>query len=210
MKKAICLAICSILILTTVCLSSCFQANEKDSFTIDENGNLIVTYSDGSFANLGKVKGEDGKDGADGKDGIDGIDGKNGRDGVDGVNEKAVKNVIINDFGEIVINYTDGSSENMGKLTDEMIWIKKNDVIKINVNRLELRTAPNENANIEAIATSGQQYTRSYTNGVWSEIISNGKTYYVLNEYITTYINNDSGLENGTPTTESGWGELIK
>ena len=36
------------------------------SFEIDENGNLLVTYPDGSSWNLGNVVGEDGQDGQDG------------------------------------------------------------------------------------------------------------------------------------------------
>ncbi len=54
---------------------------------IDEDGNLIVTLTDGSILNLGKVLGADGKDGVDGtngKDGKDGVDGKDGKDGTQG------------------------------------------------------------------------------------------------------------------------------
>lgn len=41
--------------------------------SIDENGDLIVTLSDGTVMNAGKCKGEDG---VDGKDGADGSNGK--------------------------------------------------------------------------------------------------------------------------------------
>ncbi|MBR2377118.1 MAG: hypothetical protein IKA85_04990 [Clostridia bacterium] len=40
-----------------------------------KNGELIVTYSDNTTENLGKVVGEDGKDGQDGEDGKDGAQG---------------------------------------------------------------------------------------------------------------------------------------
>lgn len=49
---------------TSVYISNC---------SIDENGDLIVTLSDGTVMNAGKCKGEDG---ADGKDGADGSNGK--------------------------------------------------------------------------------------------------------------------------------------
>ena len=58
------------------------------SVDINESGELIVTYTDGSQENLGKIVGSDGKDGVDGKDGIDGVDGKDGADGKDGVDGK--------------------------------------------------------------------------------------------------------------------------
>lgn len=57
------------------------------STTINENGELIITYSNNTTKNLGVVVGKDGKDGIDGKDGQDGkngIDGKDGKDGKDG------------------------------------------------------------------------------------------------------------------------------
>lgn len=38
--------------------------------SIDENGDLIVTLSDGTVMNAGKCKGEDGVDGKEGADGI--------------------------------------------------------------------------------------------------------------------------------------------
>lgn len=49
---------------TSVYISNC---------SIDENGDLIVTLSDGTVMNAGKCKGEDG---ADGKDGANGSNGK--------------------------------------------------------------------------------------------------------------------------------------
>ena len=54
------------------------------SSAIDEQGHLIVTYEDGTTADLGLVVGANGKDGVDGKDGKDGANGKDGVDGKDG------------------------------------------------------------------------------------------------------------------------------
>lgn len=86
----ICLLLCS--------CSSYFLPGEKaiKSTDINELGQLIIYYTDGTFENLGVVVGKDGaqgpqgeagKDGENGKDGVDGKngkDGENGRDGVDG------------------------------------------------------------------------------------------------------------------------------
>lgn len=56
-------------------------------FLVDQGGELVGTFSDGTVERLGVVKGSDGKNGApgrDGKDGRDGVDGAAGRDGADG------------------------------------------------------------------------------------------------------------------------------
>lgn len=52
---------------TSVYISNC---------SIDENGDLIVTLSDGTVMNAGKCKGEDGVDGKDGAQGPKGDDGE--------------------------------------------------------------------------------------------------------------------------------------
>ena len=79
-------------------LSSCVADTRSISRTeINESGELIVHYSDGSSENLGIVKGADGEDGApgirgeagkkgsDGEDGAQGEPGKDGKDGQDGI-----------------------------------------------------------------------------------------------------------------------------
>lgn len=59
--------------------------------TINRDGSLVLTTSDGRSHELGSVVGKDGRDGRDGVDGLegksgsDGLDGKPGRDGVDGL-----------------------------------------------------------------------------------------------------------------------------
>jgi len=68
--------ICLLLVLSTT-LSSC---NLNDASTIvnaeiNENGELVLTYSNGIKQNLGTVVGKDGVNGLDGKDGANGADG---------------------------------------------------------------------------------------------------------------------------------------
>lgn len=69
-----------------------------------DGGDLVVTFSDGVTANVGRVCGKDGRDGVDGKDGKDGIGikgdpgesivgprGEPGRDGIDGKDGVGIK-----------------------------------------------------------------------------------------------------------------------
>ena len=92
------------------------------SVTIDDNGHLIITYTDGTTEDAGKVVGADGKDGKDGDKGPKGDkgdagqDGKDGQDGADGKNGRGIESVATNDKGELIITYTDGTTENAGKV----------------------------------------------------------------------------------------------
>lgn len=102
---------------------------------INENGELIITYTDGATANLGRVLSAAGKDGTNGKNGI-GIanaeindsgelvllysDGRKvtlgkvvGADGKDGV---GIAKTEINEKGELVLTYTNGRTENLGRV----------------------------------------------------------------------------------------------
>ncbi len=79
-----------------------------ESATINDKGELVLTYTDGNTVNLGKVTGTDGQDGQNGTNGTDGEDGK------DGV---GIKSATINDKGELVLAYTDGTTVNLGKVT---------------------------------------------------------------------------------------------
>lgn len=91
--------------LLMLCLSGCDVSElaeeqapvQISSAEINGDGDLIITYSDGSTTNLGHVVGADGVPGADGKDGDkgekgdrgdDGEDGDDGRDGADGKDGK--------------------------------------------------------------------------------------------------------------------------
>ncbi|STC80893.1 ExeM/NucH family extracellular endonuclease [Corynebacterium minutissimum] len=92
------------------------------SVTIDDNGHLIITYTDGTTEDAGKVVGSDGKDGQDGADGKDGDKGdkgepgQDGKDGTDGKDGRGIKSVATNDKAELIITYTDGTSEILGTL----------------------------------------------------------------------------------------------
>ena len=58
--------------------------------------------------------GVDGENGAPGKDGVDGEDGKDGapgKDGVDGINGVGIVSTTMDENGNIVITYTNGTTE---------------------------------------------------------------------------------------------------
>lgn len=95
------------------------------SIILNEDGELILTYTDGEIVNLGKIKGENGKDGIDGKDGLDGLNGKDGldgRDGKDGINGRdgkdgrSIKSVTVSENGDIQIILTDDSIVSAGNI----------------------------------------------------------------------------------------------
>ena len=115
---------CSIVLAFNI--TACSGSNGNDgadgvgiqSAVINQNGELVLTYTDGRTNNLGVIKGADGKDGTNGKDGENGTDGKDGTDGssgidgADGADGKGIKSVeIVN--GKLVITYTDGKSETL-------------------------------------------------------------------------------------------------
>ncbi|MCQ4614804.1 collagen-like protein [Corynebacterium sp. CCUG 55013] len=101
--------------------------------SINRDGHLILTFTNGATKDLGKVVGKDGKDGrngADGKDGHDGRDGrdapagrdgKDGRDGVagkegapgtngnNGKDGRGIASVKTDKDGKLVVTLTDGT-----------------------------------------------------------------------------------------------------
>ena len=77
--SVICLLLC-----LTFGFSSCTEAVSVIGAEINDQGELVLIYSNGTEQNLGVVVGDDGKDSVDGINGTDGIDGKDGKDGADG------------------------------------------------------------------------------------------------------------------------------
>lgn len=51
---------------------------------IDRDGALVITFSDGTTKNVGRIVGRDGINGIDGRDGVNGVDGRDGVDGPQG------------------------------------------------------------------------------------------------------------------------------
>ena len=72
-------------------------------------------YIDGVNTGI-PATGANGVDGADGQNGQNGLDGVNGTDGADGL---GIANAVINDSGELVITYTDGTQVNLGRVVGQ-------------------------------------------------------------------------------------------
>lgn len=93
-----------------------------ESLEIDQYGDLIVTWSDGTVENLGHVTGADGRPGANGQNGvngtngIDGTDGINGTNGTNGVDGVSVTGATINDEGKLVLTLSNGQEIVVGNV----------------------------------------------------------------------------------------------
>lgn len=94
MKTRICVVICVICLLlgSVFALASCSSDDPVGivSAYINEDGELVLVYSDGNEQNLGIVVGKDGENGKNGEDGADGTNGQNGINGVDGADGSLV------------------------------------------------------------------------------------------------------------------------
>ena len=89
MKKLFVLLIAFFVTLTT--LTACDvqkQQRNIQSASVNNDGYLILTYTDGTEEVAGYVIGKTGKDGQNGKDGINGRDGIDGKDGLNGIDGK--------------------------------------------------------------------------------------------------------------------------
>ena len=111
------------------------------SAIIDESGNLIITLTDDTVLNLGKVTGDNGSQGEQGVPGAAGVGVKSvaidengnlvitltdntvhnlgkvvGDKGEQGVNGVGVKSVMIDESGNLIITLTDDTVHNLGKV----------------------------------------------------------------------------------------------
>lgn len=120
-----------IMLCTLILLVSCGGAREPRevrTIEINENGELIVIFTDGTKSNAGVVKGEKGDAGENGEDGRDGVDGKDGRDGEDGKDGekgdqglrgtegrdgRSIESVEVDAEGRLVIEYDDGKTDTL-------------------------------------------------------------------------------------------------
>ena len=90
---------------------------------VNEKGELIITLTDNTVHNVGKIVGEDGQngingaDGQNGKDGEDGKDGTNGIDGQDGKDGRGIYDISLNNAGELIITLSDNTVYNLGIIT---------------------------------------------------------------------------------------------
>lgn len=97
MRKLSCFLLTFIMLLSV----GCSAAVSVVGANINDDGNLILSMSDGSTIDAGYVKGDKGDQGEKG------IDGKDGRDGIDGVDGVGIKKAAVNDSGHLMIRLTD-------------------------------------------------------------------------------------------------------
>ena len=127
--------------------------------TMSSNGELIITLTDNSVLNLGNVKGEKGDKGDKGENGTDGKDGR------------GITDLKIVD-GNLIVNYTDGTSENIGKAS------QIGEVF--NVSCLKFTVLPDDTLGVSL--ASGSKYTEltsieipeEYNGRKVTEIMDNG------------------------------------
>ncbi len=126
MKKiiAVALMLCFLLIFCS-CQS---EPREVRTARIDENGELVIYFTDGTKSTVGIVKGEKGDAGENGKDGVDGKDGENGKDGKDGedgeegqrgpvgLSGRSIANVSIGEGGVFTVTYSDSTTTEIALL----------------------------------------------------------------------------------------------
>lgn len=104
MRKVLCLMLIAIMLLSV----GCSAAVSVVGANINDDGNLILSMSDGNTIDAGYAKGDKGDQGEKG------IDGKDGRDGIDGVDGVGIKKAAVNDSGHLMIRLTDDTLMDTG------------------------------------------------------------------------------------------------
>ena len=121
MKKiiSILLLICMIGALLCSCAKE-HECREVRTAEINERGELVIIFTDGTESIVGRVDGKDGAPGTDGKDGEDGLDGKDGEKGdkgdtglmgPEGKNGLSIQSMKMNSDGNLLITYDGGTTE---------------------------------------------------------------------------------------------------
>ena len=128
-RKHLLLVLITLVLSLSLLLTSCTVGETVgiSGAVINENGELVITYTDGTSENLGTVVGKDGENGKDGKDGKDGNDGNDGNDGelviVGDVNDtsvavsKGLRSAVSIRCGFTTTIQTIGPRPNMGSTT---------------------------------------------------------------------------------------------
>ena len=202
MKKITALFLALLLLCSALFLSSCSSdGREIYSAVINEKGELVLTYTDGSSSNLGVVKGSDGangQDGADGKNGLDGVDGQNGRKGQDGQaganglngqNGRGIQSITQNADGALVITYDDGSEPVVLDLMLGLLGGSCGEKVE-----WALYTG-----GILMIVGEGRTYDYALGATPWNALISGIRAVYIDTLAVTPGNNLLSGLEGNVP-----------
>ena len=100
MKKALVFVLVFIMLLS----AGCSSAVSVVGASINNEGHLVLSMSDGSTIDAGYARGEQGEQGERGEAGPQGPQGEKGIDGVDGL---GIKKAAVNDDGHLMIRLTD-------------------------------------------------------------------------------------------------------
>lgn len=73
--------------------------------TINENGELVIDYTNDNSSNLGVIIGKNG------------VDGKNGQDGKDG---RSITSIKSDEHNNIIVTFSDGTTQNIGQLNIDL------------------------------------------------------------------------------------------
>lgn len=162
-----------IFILILAC--SCSACNEVtlDKIYINENDELIVRFDDGKELNLGSTS--QLKEDLD----IEGAQGEKGDKGDTGAQGVGIKNVYVNDVGELIIVLTDDSELNAG-IVDS---VKNSEVNRYNLLSFidELNSSTNFTTNIYEIDNENKELFVEYKcteEGFYRRYYEKEKTYY--------------------------------
>ena len=118
--------------------------------TLSTDGELSVTLTDNTMLPLGNVKGPKGDKGDTGARGPQGEKGDKGDTGAAG---RGIQEMKINDAGDLVVYYTDGTNQNLGSIggTDDTQDIPYLEFTLLADGTFSVSVHPNYRANIESI-----------------------------------------------------------
>ena len=101
-----------------------------------------------------------------------------------GIISKGIESISINDLGEMITTNTDGTKENIGQISCEDIWRERDDTIYLTTKDHMIDNIENPNLLITLAFTDSLK--RIGTNGIYNKVILNNKIYYIKADSCTT------------------------
>lgn len=186
--------------------------NDGDSY-LDLDTWKYYSKANGSWSYAGSIKGSDGSDGNNGKDGEKGVKGDKGDTGVSVVSTK------IDENGNLIIAFSDGTTQNAGHLKDVS---KQQFTVNFHVDDEIVKTLVVEEDS--KISAPTEEETAGYTIDKWHLEEGNAKSDWIFsyfkvdqntdlyadftyNEYVVTFMEDEYGniLESATVTYDKDY-----
>lgn len=153
MKKAISLVLCAILLCGSWGLTSCDQAEQGLPGPQGEQGIQGIQGEQG-------IQGPQGEKGDQGEKGLQGEKGEKGDQGASGIDGVGVEKADINDDGELIITFSNGTVTNLGVIVGKD-GQNGNGIVSVE------KTDTQENVDTYTITFSnGETFSYTVTNGV--------------------------------------------